>query len=112
MELKRYDVLLSYPKRPSEVSLVDQTGNIVYSSILIQRNTQANYGDPRKIFPFSAYSSSGVATGKLLYVNYGTENDFKYLGDKNISCAGKIVLLRHGKIFDYNKVTIINRYSV
>ena len=104
VELKRYDVLLWYPKRPSKLSLIDKTGSVVYSSILIRKNVNALTDESRNMFPFSVHSASGVARGKLLYVNYGRENDFKYLEDRNISCTGKIVLLRYGKILEYTKV--------
>ena len=103
MQIKRYDVLLSYPQRPSVLTLTDNNGNMVYSSILIQNFTEGeNYS--RTAFPFSAYSSSGVATGKLLYVNYGRWSDFKYLDERNISCREKILIVRYGKILGGDKV--------
>lgn len=99
VEVKRYDVLFSYLKKPSELSLVDETGHVVSSSILVKRSIHDSGG-----VPFSAYSTSVVVMGKLLYVNYGRENDFKYLDDSNISSTGKLVLLRYGKILESTKV--------
>ena len=99
VEVKRYDVLFSYPKKPRELSLVDETGQVVSSSIFVKRGIHDLGG-----VPFSTYSTSGVAMGKLLYVNYGRENDFKYLDDSNISSTGKLVLLRYGKILESAKV--------
>jgi len=111
VELKRYDVQLWYPKRPSEVMLVNGIGKVVYSSKLIQKKLHTLDGESRNKFPFSVYSASGVATGKLLYANYGREDDFKYLEDKNITCAGKIVLLRYGKIHEATKVANAQKWK-
>ena len=108
VEIKRYDVLRMYPKRPSEVSLVDTTGSIIYSSALIQKNKASIYGVATNTLPFSAYSTSGIATGKLIYVNYGREKDFKHLQALNISCVGKIVLLRYGKVLEDTKVFFVS----
>ncbi|CAH3156304.1 unnamed protein product [Porites evermanni] len=112
VEIKRYDVLRMYPKRPSEVSLVDTTGSIKYSSALIQKNKASIYGVAANTLPFSAYSTSGIATGKLIYVNYGREKDFKHLQALNISCVGKIVLLRYGKVLEDTKVANALKWNV
>lgn len=105
-ELKRYDVLLSYLTRPSKLSLVNQTARrVVYSST---RNTIHSWQIlddlGKNTPPFSFYSSSGLSSGKLLYVNYGRQNDFRYLKKENISCEGKILILRYGKIHEREKV--------
>lgn len=85
------------------LTLTDNNGIIVYSSFLIQNFTEGeNYS--RTAFPFSAYSASDVATGKLLYVNYGRPSDFKYLDERNISCTEKILIVRYGKILVGDKV--------
>lgn len=99
-ELKRYDVLLSYPTRPSKLLLVNQTAsrlNTIHSWQILD-------GLAYNTSPFSFYSSSGVSSGKLLYVNYGRDNDFRYLKKENISCEGKILILRYGKIHEREKV--------
>ena len=105
-ELKRYDVLLSYPTRPSKLLLVNQTARkVLYSSRLNTIHSwQILDGLAYNTPPFSFYSSSGVSSGKLLYVNYGRDNDFRYLKKENISCEGKILILRYGKIHEREKV--------
>ena len=58
------------------------------------------------IGPLLGYAKPGAANGTLLYVNYGTTEDFEVL-KKNLSvpnCNGKIVVMRYGKIFRGNKV--------
>ena len=102
VQLKRYEVLLPSPKTPSVLTLTDNNGAEVYSSIL--KTAIGNGNDLRTSIPFSAHSASGAATGKLVYVNYGRDSDFKYLQASNISCAGKIVIARYGRVLEENKV--------
>ena len=45
-----------------------------------------------------------VPAADLLYTNYGTVEDFQELDKRNLSCVGKIVIMRYGKIFQRNKV--------
>ena len=58
------------------------------------------------IATFNGYSASGDVTAELVYVNYGREEDFELLDRQNISVAGKIVIVRYGKIFRGNKVPL------
>jgi len=104
VQLKRYEVLLPHPKRPSVLTLTDNNGAAVYSSIL--KSSTGTDDVLKTTTPFSAHSASGVATGKLVYVNYGRESDFKYLDASNISCTGKIVIARYGRILEENMVQV------
>lgn len=105
-KLKRYDVLLSYPTRPSKLSLVNQTAReVVYSSTLNTIHSWQTLDDfAYNTPPFSFYSSSGFSSGTLLYVNYGRENDFRYLHQEKISCESKILIARYGKVHEREKV--------
>ena len=94
MQLKRYEVLILYPERPSVLSVNTQNGTEVYSSILKEDSTN-KHNDLKHAIPSSTNSASGAVSGKLVYVNYGRESDFKYLDYTNISCKGKIVILRY-----------------
>ncbi|MBN3277819.1 TFR1 protein, partial [Polyodon spathula] len=47
---------------------------------------------------YLAYSAAGQATGKLVYANYGREEDFKNLASMNIGVNGSVVIVRGGKI--------------
>ncbi|KAI0239377.1 Vacuolar protein sorting-associated protein 70 [Massospora cicadina] len=59
---------------------------------------------PDEVPAFHGYSASGEVTARLVYVNYGRQEDFKALEQKGISVKGKIVLARYGKIFRGLKV--------
>src|SRR5256885_16792831 len=45
---------------------------------------------------YNAYSKDGDVTGKLVYVNYGTPNDYDILAEKGVDVSGKIVIARYG----------------
>ncbi|KAM9322781.1 transferrin receptor protein 1-like [Pholidichthys leucotaenia] len=53
---------------------------------------------------FLSYSASGTVRGALLYANYGEEQDFRQLRDKNINMQGRVMLVRAGKISFAEKV--------
>jgi N-acetylated-alpha-linked acidic dipeptidase len=47
--------------------------------------------------PYNAYSADGDVTGPLVYVNYGTREDFEKLDRMGISVKGAIVIARYGE---------------
>ena len=62
--------------------------------------------DPTMIAPLLGFAKQGSAEGKLLYVNYGTSEDFQAL-KSNFSvtnCNGYIAIMRYGKIHRGDKV--------
>ena len=48
---------------------------------------------------WNSYSGSGDVTAEVVYVNYGTKEDFERLADLGVSVEGKIVLARYGGNF-------------
>jgi N-acetylated-alpha-linked acidic dipeptidase len=46
---------------------------------------------------YNAYSSDGDVTGPLVYVNYGTREDYEDLQRMGVSVKGAIVIARYGK---------------
>jgi N-acetylated-alpha-linked acidic dipeptidase len=47
--------------------------------------------------PYNAYSIDGDVTGELVYVNYGTPEDYEDLARMGIDVAGKVVIARYGR---------------
>ncbi|XP_048586713.1 N-acetylated-alpha-linked acidic dipeptidase 2 isoform X2 [Nematostella vectensis] len=99
VELKKYEVLLSYPNKPGFVALLYANHTEQHRSAEQERVLDASENHTDRVSPFNAYSPSGDVKGKLVYVNYGREEDFKYLKDNNINVTGKIVIARYGKLF-------------
>ena len=48
---------------------------------------------------WNAFSGSGDVTGEVVYVNYGTREDFQQLADLGVSLEGRIALARYGANF-------------
>ncbi|XP_041438661.1 putative N-acetylated-alpha-linked acidic dipeptidase isoform X2 [Xenopus laevis] len=108
VELAHYDILLSYPNKsnPNYISIVDEHGSEVYSTSLFEPPPSGYENISDVVPPYNAYSAPGTPEGELVYVNYARTEDFHYLErNLNISCHGKIVIARYGKIFRGNKVS-------
>ena len=58
--------------------------------------------DKDVVQPFLGYSSSGKASGELVYVNYGQVQDFEQLKNLSVNVTGKIAIMRYGRIFRGN----------
>ena len=55
--------------------------------------------DSRAVVAFNSYSPSGDVTAPVVYANYGTAEDYRALDSLGVSVAGKIVLVRYGRVY-------------
>jgi N-acetylated-alpha-linked acidic dipeptidase len=55
--------------------------------------------DKRAVMAFNAYAPSADVTAPVVYVNYGTQEDYRVLDSMGISVEGKIALTRYGKCY-------------
>jgi N-acetylated-alpha-linked acidic dipeptidase len=53
--------------------------------------------DPSGLPVFNAYSADGDVTGELVYVNFGTPEDYDQLAKLGVDVKGKIAIARYGK---------------
>ncbi|MGB0036096.1 MAG: M28 family metallopeptidase [Candidatus Acidiferrales bacterium] len=53
--------------------------------------------DERAVVGFNAYSPSGDVTAPVVYVNYGTTEDYRELDSLGVNVEGKIVIARYGR---------------
>jgi N-acetylated-alpha-linked acidic dipeptidase len=53
--------------------------------------------DPTGLPTFNAYSADGDVTGELVYVNFGTPEDYEQLAKLGVDVKGKIAIARYGK---------------
>lgn len=87
-----YQVLLSLP---TENSYIKYKGDIKY---------QPKSNDGTSVYPpFNAFSKNAKVSGTVVYVNYGTVEDFDQLLDLGVDLSDKIALCRYGKIFRGSK---------
>ncbi len=54
-------------------------------------------GDAGQLPTYNAYSPDGDVTGEVVFVNYGTPEDYAVLDSLGISVRGRIVLARYGR---------------
>ena len=54
-------------------------------------------GDAGQLPTFNAYSADGDVTADVVYVNYGTPEDYEQLAKLRVEVKGKIVLARYGR---------------
>ncbi|KAF7798379.1 hypothetical protein EIP86_009600 [Pleurotus ostreatoroseus] len=89
------------------VEIIGDDGLAVWSA---QLEEVADFTDPEAgryadaVQAFHGLSKSGEVKGKLVYANYGTQEDYKALVDKGVNLNGTIVLVRYGGIFRGLKV--------
>ncbi|KAF6019350.1 hypothetical protein EB796_022317 [Bugula neritina] len=111
VDILGYDVLLSYPKDgdPNIISLV-KAGTTVFESQREEKELRPEdiHPEDKIVPPFNAYSPAGdVESNRLIYANYGREEDFHWLSvNKSVNFTDAIVLARYGKIFRSNKVKL------
>ncbi|HYO64179.1 MAG TPA: M28 family metallopeptidase [Pyrinomonadaceae bacterium] len=97
-ELREYQVLLAYPRRPSVVELVAPRRERLplRESVVAQDATSAH----ARIVPlFNGYSASGDVTAPLVYVNYGLPDDYAALKRIGVDVRGRVVIARYGRSF-------------
>src|SRR5208282_422994 len=58
--------------------------------------------DKRAVVAFNSYSPSGEVTAPIIYVNYGTPDDYQKLASLGVSVEGKIAIARYGQ--DYRGI--------
>jgi N-acetylated-alpha-linked acidic dipeptidase len=101
-ELSSYQVLLNYPKRVS-LSMLQPVEEPL--SLFETGDVRDKDSFSRDAFPaFHGYGAEGTAAGQVVYVNYGTDDDFRKLGEMGIEVRGRIVLARYGQVFRGLKV--------
>ena len=64
VELKKYDVLLSYPERPGIASILAKDGSALFTAQRMEKILQQDENNSDVLPPFNAYSSSGNVTVK------------------------------------------------
>jgi N-acetylated-alpha-linked acidic dipeptidase len=61
--------------------------------------------------PYLAYAADGDVTGDLVYVNYGTPDDYKALARLGVDVKGKIVIVRYGQVWRGLKVKLAQEHG-
>ncbi|XP_059646533.1 probable glutamate carboxypeptidase AMP1 isoform X2 [Cornus florida] len=90
--VKDYNALLSYP---THASLSAYFSNGTFRNLpLTEPGGSRNDGVVR---PYHAYSPSGAAYAKAVFVNYGREVDYRALAALRVSVSGCVAVVRRGE---------------
>ncbi|MDA1372467.1 MAG: M28 family peptidase [Proteobacteria bacterium] len=94
-DIVEYEVLFPSP-RTRELELVAPTRFIagLTEDSLEEDPSTSNIND--LLPPYNAFSIDGEVEGELVFVNYGTPEDYEILDRYGISVAGKIAISRYG----------------
>ncbi len=96
-EIASYEVMLPTPKTRRLALLAPHA----YEARLEERVIEgdASSAAPDLLPPYNAFSPDGDVTAELVYVNYGTREDHELLARYGVDLAGKIAIVRYGRIF-------------
>ncbi|XWS56117.1 hypothetical protein CRYUN_Cryun09bG0058900 [Craigia yunnanensis] len=86
-----FKTLLSYPVNAS-VSMHFNNGTVL--NLPLNEMGIGSYVSSGLIQPYHAYSPSGTAQGKVVFVNYGREDDYRALGLMGVNVSGSIVIVK------------------
>jgi N-acetylated-alpha-linked acidic dipeptidase len=102
-EIVEYKVWINYPAEIS-VDMTAPAGVTMHGPTREHVAGDPYQDDPRVVMPFNGMSPSGDVEADVVYVNYGTPDDFEKLTKLGIDVKGKIVLVRYGQNFRGVKV--------
>ncbi len=101
-ELVPYDIWLNHPISVSLKLLKPEAATL---SLREEGHIRDKDSWSDDAYPgFHGYGAAGKATGQVVYVNYGTHEDFERLESLGLSVEGRIALVRYGKVFRGLKV--------
>lgn len=93
----QYKTLLSYPTH-SSLSAHFTNGTVHDLSLSEPSNENDDDDAAAVVRPYHAYSPSGTAFAKAVFVNYGRDVDFEAIKELNVSVKGCVVIARRGDL--------------
>jgi N-acetylated-alpha-linked acidic dipeptidase len=93
--IEEFDVLFPTPKtRMLEMTFPERVEARLAEPPIPEDSTSGQTSEQLPVY--NAYSIDGDVTGELVYVNYGTPDDYEQLDRLGIDVKGKIVIARYG----------------
>jgi N-acetylated-alpha-linked acidic dipeptidase len=97
-EIEGYDILLPVPVQRELVLLESHAFTASLEERTLAEDPSTAVCD-ELLPPYNAYCVDGDVTAELVFVNYGTPEDYEMLARYGISVVGKIVIVKYGRIF-------------
>src|SRR5205814_2009634 len=94
-QIVEYKVLLSFPEEIS-VDVIAPADVKMHGPSRERVDDDPYQDDPRVLPPYNAYSPSGDAEAEVVYVNFGSPQDYKQLEAMKVDVRSKIVMVRYG----------------
>lgn len=93
--IEEHEALMPFPTARS-LSLIAPEA---YQAKLEEPRVEADKDsrDTNQLPTFNAYSADGDVTGDLVYVNYGTPEDYEQLAKLGVDVKGRVVIARYGR---------------
>lgn len=97
VQIETFEPLLPYPT----VRVLEIPGAVPFHAQLIEppMMEDPDTASPTQVPPYNAYSASGDVTAPMVYVNYGTPEDYAQLEAQGITVKGRIVIARYGRVW-------------
>ncbi|ODV91539.1 hypothetical protein CANCADRAFT_105 [Tortispora caseinolytica NRRL Y-17796] len=102
---KASSIDINYPIDGSAVVLRAPDGTIMYSAPLLEHNVD------QKAHAFHGYSAPGNVSGPLVYANYGSLEDFRYLEEMGIAVDNCVVIVRYGGLTAGRKMALAQMHG-
>lgn len=100
LEVERYPYDIYLPTGPGEIEVgLVQPIRMPLNNMEYILEEDPFSADPRAAEGWNSYSGSGDVTAEVVYVNYGTKEDFEWLDKQGINVKGKIAVARYGGNF-------------
>jgi N-acetylated-alpha-linked acidic dipeptidase len=93
--IEEFEALMPYPTERSLELIAPERYTATLKEPVVAEDPDS--GDAGQLPTFNAYSADGDVTGDLVYVNYGTPDDYEQLAKLGIDVRGKIVIARYGR---------------
>ena len=94
--LATYEVLIPVPKVRVLEMLQPQYFQATLTERIVKSDASTTMRD-QVLPPYNAFSPDGDVVGHLVYVNYGTREDYEMLDRYGVDVTGAIVIARYGK---------------
>jgi N-acetylated-alpha-linked acidic dipeptidase len=93
--IEEFEALMPYPTERSLELLAPERYTATLKEPAVAEDPDS--ADAGQLPTFNAYSADGDVTGDLVYVNYGTPDDYEQLAKIGVDVKGKIVIARYGR---------------
>jgi len=93
--IESFEALMPYPTERQVELVAPERYTLKLAEPAVPQDPSSD--DASGLPTFNAYSADGDVTGELVYVNFGTPDDYQELAKLGVDVKGKIAIARYGK---------------